>query len=1307
MDDDYNQNQEQEQKKPEDRIDDALDIKDNIDTGKDIYDKLSNKKSTDPSKIGGTGTSPASPTSGGTPPAVTPPPGGAAAGTAETAGAIGGTTGTAGATGGAAAGGAAAGTVAGGAAAGGTAAGGAAAGAAAALPAVVVIIIIIAIIVLIVLIIGTIISLYYLPGTLVQSVKDIFKSMGIWLFGEDAMIDDEYFSKVANYIQNRGYDLYGEGYINKELDPEKDLDDSGQIKQLPKSTNKEIKSEPFLLEPHLIELYTRMDAYTYRIRNKATAQYVWPVFTGGVLTVMNPLVGVAVSLLGTYRNIANHVIDDSGFLNFYVAKLDEQNKIVNEDYFSQGFFKNVITVSDDRETLNIKKSTFGGTYFFQMDGWSGRYGMPLEFFITLHQGTRSPDLVRELAKGTETYKECKMTENKGEIYLDFKDKVTEYDYSGTLFYKKPVLNILLLETEFRHKITFEVPENTTVNGEVYVLNGAFDFDYLFDIKVFDALKDEHFVKKTEVTWDELYKTFIKVPNLDGTYKFIRIYPKKTPDKSLASSLAEVLAPTVRDINGVPIVYPYQEVLIDGKIKYRIREENYDLRNYYFEFKNGVFKVKNQSGVFLKEIANILPSANINFIDEYGLYNMVNEVRQVNDEVRKGGYVKFVEILADLVKEQNEKTYIPFIKNSEAHWFRDVYFFLDAKQEYVEEDSDYFLLTNEHWAKYDLTEEDGKKILTPKMISDPEPWMAYDIKDPISEEEKNALGYKLQSSDPKHNGISNYLYINEVFTNSITQKEEGRRGMTNARTKNLFANVAWYKYDGSRSRADLNRNDRKLDKENQDPNLKTLIEPNNDLMAAFEILEGSRSLDAQYILRDLKEFYVELGYYQKEDLRDPVRRILRWPIVEYNTPKEWPAAVVHQDPDGYGVYIPAKSTLEKMYDEETLKKNKDVVGEGFEPDMKVISPVTGRIEEIGTKTVTKRLMVDKDGNYIKVPAYEKEVGYITISAIDKNKIKDAPEYEVFYENEYKQVIAGKVKHGKQSEDAQDSRYLEGNKITIEGFKVEIPSNVNDKSNSFYTRQLKKSAIAKVQNKQTREEAEAIEQSKINAPNYISISGSNLHVGDYIKEGTVIGFTLDNDIRIVMRDVDKAFIENVDHYFVKDLGFHVEIMDDYYTVADAGEPNIVEDIETFKYMFQGYKLIQDNAQVFLDIQEKYGINAVFAACVAIEECSGGNATEGINKAINDIGGNGYNNIFSIKYNGDAEKYVDSNGEEWNMYPTIAAACNSFARLITKNKSGNYWDGGNYYVDGIGTTYSGNNWSDRVNSHMTNVLRRAQYL
>lgn len=100
---------------------------------------------------------------------------------------------------------------------------------------------------------------------------------------------------------------------------------------------------------------------------------------------------------------------------------------------------------------------------------------------------------------------------------------------------------------------------------------------------------------------------------------------------------------------------------------------------------------------------------------------------------------------------------------------------------------------------------------------------------------------------------------------------------------------------------------------------------------------------------------------------------------------------------------------------------------------VASPVTGKIVDQGQREVIKSYMDDNGQKHME----RLTLPYVTIQALDKNHIEKEgmAVYKEFYETEYKGVLSGKEKFGKNrggadsGEGEYTGRYLEGNKITI--------------------------------------------------------------------------------------------------------------------------------------------------------------------------------------------------------------------------------------------------------------------------------------
>ena len=148
---------------------------------------------------------------------------------------------------------------------------------------------------------------------------------------------------------------------------------------------------------------------------------------------------------------------------------------------------------------------------------------------------------------------------------------------------------------------------------------------------------------------------------------------------------------------------------------------------------------------------------------------------------------------------------------------------------------------------------------------------------------------------------------------------------------------------------------------------------------------------------------------------------------------------------------------------------------------------------------------------------------------------------------------------------------------------------------------------------------------------------------------------------------------------------------YVVDTTQSPEsiVITDIDTLRQAFSWYsndQVLQQYAEYFLECQEKYHVNAIFAAAVSITESSAGT-----NIAI------GGNNMFSIS-NGGAGN--------WNSYGTMEASIESFFKLI----SGEYFTNGQYTVSQIsnGSNHSycipGEPWITNTTNYMTQMFNAA---
>ena len=202
--------------------------------------------------------------------------------------------------------------------------------------------------------------------------------------------------------------------------------------------------------------------------------------------------------------------------------------------------------------------------------------------------------------------------------------------------------------------------------------------------------------------------------------------------------------------------------------------------------------------------------------------------------------------------------------------------------------------------------------------------------------------------------------------------------------------------------------------------------------------------------------------------------------------------------------------------------------------------------------------------------------------------------------------------------------------------------------------------------------------------------SITVGQKLEVSQVIGKTKKSNICLILLDKDKAVIENIEENIK--IPKALMIYDDY-DVSD--ETNFVTDIEDFKKMFSKYKNITANAQAFLDMQEKYQVNAVFAACVTIAESSGGTAWAAIAPSTY--------NWFSIKGSYRGQSYISptNNKGPWRKYPSFAAAVDDFGDLIANAPY--YYKRGKKFVSEIGPVYCNEEWAVTVNKLMTTAYEK----
>lgn len=110
------------------------------------------------------------------------------------------------------------------------------------------------------------------------------------------------------------------------------------------------------------------------------------------------------------------------------------------------------------------------------------------------------------------------------------------------------------------------------------------------------------------------------------------------------------------------------------------------------------------------------------------------------------------------------------------------------------------------------------------------------------------------------------------------------------------------------------------------------------MQAFSLLENMHTQDSEYILRNLKDLFVELKYFKRKDFEVPETQVLKWILPGY-APPIWPA----QDKDLYGSFL--------KYQKESDTEDEDKYEFGFQEGMELVAPGKGIIETVDADSIT--------------------------------------------------------------------------------------------------------------------------------------------------------------------------------------------------------------------------------------------------------------------------------------------------------------------------------------------------------------------
>lgn len=364
-----------------------------------------------------------------------------------------------------------------------------------------------------------------LRGQIVKLLDEFFTAFSNLLteviVGEDyAAITDKQVLDVANYIQNMGYDLIGYGFV-----------DSTELQMLEKNEDGEITK----IASSIINDYLAAENRTYML-STISIRSLYKGAKGflegndsasasiGMLNVSDDIDAVTEIVIDgevvPYDKIADSKGNGSG------GTPVELNRKVEVDRATK---KMTITITETKMVNNQRKNT-ETKCVYNLEGWVGRYGKPVEFLLALHLGTMAPKFADAIATRSEF-------DAKVNIRLFKSVEVVRLKYNGMDLDETKKL----LETRINVWWDYYQRYNSAAKKTVYTYQDAInqaqsEVGVSFkDIESAKAYQDEHtkekytpYIVNVENHWykDLKFKDLTKVSE-DDAYVKTNITPKQS------------------------------------------------------------------------------------------------------------------------------------------------------------------------------------------------------------------------------------------------------------------------------------------------------------------------------------------------------------------------------------------------------------------------------------------------------------------------------------------------------------------------------------------------------------------------------------------------------------------------------------------------------------------------------------------------------------------------------------------------------------------------------------------------------------
>ncbi len=745
--------------------------------------------------------------------------------------------------------------------------------------------------------IGLLMVILTMPGAIFDKVKQMASDFGNSLIdlviGKANNVKQSQISDVATHLENMGYDLYAYGFESDKVKPQAGSNFWGSTVYHTEYLNNEVPTSDFFDSSYTPDVDTLRVTNDGILRDKDGIVYIESDYIKAYL-VSDNYVYMIKNNNNNLKNIFNSIIHLNFFRTLFGKGFGEGLIMLYHEGGSIGtigsrfsgfdavggflralFGGSRIQISIDRPAKQLVVTTEkNGLYGikrqlnYNLDGWTGRYGMPLEFLLSLHLSSMQPDLAYDLVTRTKT-----------EIQL----------------------------------VTHE--SKATVKGGVKVGGAIMDSDELKKKKeeLLDALGEE-MNQALQDAWnsmpghteEEIKAREDKQFEIQDDY-----YNQMSAIESEYDGYIALAKKLNTDFNTyIPYIYQvenhwYRDVFFtDNDVnKFIQTDEEYEART---GERWTVYETvsKNETGIDTSDVENVIE------YDDYAAERSEYTRGGLGDVQYKLYYYRDGNINDEVYYEVNGK---PGTKDDAS---RDTSLSQASKDSLHKKADLEKSQAGQTYVKWDEADDDWEG----KLSGYSDRWVAY------KEEKNQDSGWKkyepdTSSGDEISESEATNLYYKIILESAVVQIEDGQRGETNPLAKEIFSVNRYYTYNGTAERAKDIDDDRygsrvKSEYENfkkgEDTSFNTDSDPRNpdlletfsvtrDSISAFNILTNMNTLDSDSIYHDFKELIVELDFFDKEELTNVPSSTFEWLIPERGS-SNWPKHRYDKSESDYGTLI---------------------------------------------------------------------------------------------------------------------------------------------------------------------------------------------------------------------------------------------------------------------------------------------------------------------------------------------------------------------------------------------------------------------